>query len=164
MQASRQVRESSTGRISCWGKEGHTECVWHHLPDWGHELDKEREKEKSMQKLAFSSPQILICRLSRSGAVPPACLPDPSELQNLNGEPREAIASLSRFLSGVWPTALRKTAEVLAEWWYIVTLAFLVPRKWKLITWYEGECGSGSLWFCSANIQSLELVAKGLIF
>ena len=95
--------------------EGHIECVWHHLMDWGHELNKEREKEKSMQKLAFSSPQILICRLSHSGAVPPSWLPGPDELQNLNSEPREAIASLSGFLSGVWPTALRKKAEVLAE-------------------------------------------------
>lgn len=95
--------------------EGRTECVWRHLTDWGHGLNKEREKEKPMQKLAFSSPQILICRLSHSGAVPPSWLPGPDERQNLNGEPREAIASLSCFLSGVWPTALKKTADVLAE-------------------------------------------------
>lgn len=68
-----------------------------------------------MQKLAFSSPRILICRLSRSGAAPPSWLPDPNELQNLNCEPREAIAPVSRFLSGVWRTALRETAEALAE-------------------------------------------------
>lgn len=168
---STHVCGGSPRRIS-WGEKEHTECVGRHLMHWNHGLNKERKKEKSMWVLASSSPPILIYRDVKK--QPPvvmfrSCSAIMASWSWWTASPELWAKRSHGFLESLPVRCLVHSTD--KDNWNTrgvmvhCHLGHLSAKKRK--TGYismRRECGSRSLWFYSANIQFLELVAKGLTF